>query len=368
MRIILFFLFISLAITVYTSLNRYLYKAVINNVPFIHQHLLIFRLIFILVALTPIIASILNRKEIVTGSFFFSFLGFNWLAFIFIFFAYHGIYSLIAKFTPLPLNGIVLLFFLLTSFSILVYGGYEAQQLTTTRVHVTTTKLPANIKQLKVLQYSDIHFGPTLGLDMAKMILENANLLKPDLIVFTGDMLDKNVLQRAQVIATMKKLSAPLGKYACLGNHEYIAGIKDGKKFIQQMGITLLEDQMVNINDTIYLAGANDLSAPRMGHPIKDELTYLKDKKDNLYTIFLKHQPRVNEKSVPYFDLQLSGHTHKGQIFPFYFIVKMVFPYVAGLYNITNDTLIYVNRGTGFWGPSTRFLAPPEATLFTISH
>lgn len=361
----LILVFIFIALTIYSALNYYLYKKIIKISPIKKIWLFI---PYLLLYMSPIIATILNKNEISSGSFILSYVGFNWLAFVFLFLVYHGVYDLICKWLPIPTGRKPTLSILMLCFIILVYGSFDVQSIKIENITLKTKKLPPSVKDFKILQFSDIHFGPTLGAEMAKKLLKISRKTRPDLIVFTGDLMDKNIFERMSVISIMKMMDAPYGKYACLGNHEYISGINDARKFIEQMNIVLLEDEMVSLKDVINLAGANDLSGPRFQVPLKAENTYLQNKSNERYTILLKHRPRIDTKSTPYFDLQLSGHTHQGQIFPFYFIVKIAFPYISGLYQINDNTQLYVNRGTGFWGPANRFLTPPEATLIHLHH
>jgi predicted MPP superfamily phosphohydrolase len=159
-----------------------------------------------------------------------------------------------------------------------------------------------------------------------------------------------------------------LGKYAVTGNHEFISGIEYSTDFITKCGFRLIRNSLVNVRTDLNIAGIDDPTGRRFLKTEKNihEETFMSGINPGKYTILLKHQPKINKKATRFFDLQLSGHTHGGQIFPFTLAVKLAFPYIYGLYSINDNTTLYVSRGTGTWGPPIRFLAPAEITVITL--
>ncbi|MBT4288512.1 MAG: metallophosphoesterase [Deltaproteobacteria bacterium] len=369
-----FILFIIIVITVYSFLNYYFIRKKRKSITLEALPKILLRLLLFTLFLAPIATFALSRY----GSSFFSvittFIGFSWLAFLFLFLMIHGaidiLFFIIEKFGVTLSRNIAKLIFITTmviSISILIYGRFEAQQLKLERIEIKTDKLPSNIDQLKIVQLSDVHFSSLLGVADADKLLQIINKEAPDLILSTGDLLDAGIKEPKAVIEVLKKMQAPLGKYAITGNHEYITGIETSVQFIENAGFTLLRDEVIPLKNILNLIGVEDSSANQFANvKIIPESKLFSLINPNKFTILMKHQPRVDPESIPYFDLQLSGHTHAGQIFPFTLLVKLVFPYICGLYDLTSGKKLYVSRGTGTWGPPFRFLAPPELTFITI--
>ena len=214
------------------------------------------------------------------------------------------------------------------------------------------------------MQISDIHFSNINSVRLARKIVDKINGLNPHIIVSTGDFIDRGLKEKERVAALFRNIKVPYGKYATTGNHEFYAGITESVDFIEKAGFKMLRNKGITIGDMVTIAGVDDPAAKRLGLDTsisEDEI--LKRFPEKKLTILLKHQPRINKKSVGAFDLQLSGHTHNGQIFPFTLITLIFFPYKTGLFMLGKDSHLYVSRGTGTWGPPIRFLSPPEVTL-----
>jgi len=161
----------------------------------------------------------------------------------------------------------------------------------------------------------------------------------------------------------------PYGKYAVTGNHEFHAGIGRSLAFAEEAGFTVLRGEKLEIPGLIIMAGVDDVRANRFGgHGKTSEKQLLSDLPENQFTILLKHRPLVESGSEGLFDLQLSGHTHGGQIFPFSLLIKLLYPIDKGLLPLRDGVFLYVNRGSGTWGPPMRFLVPPEVTIIDLVH
>jgi len=251
------------------------------------------------------------------------------------------------------------------------YGFFQARRKPDViEVDVPIDKLPDQLEGLRIVQISDIHVGPTIKRDFVQQITDQVNGLKPDLIALTGDLVDGSVSYLSNDVAPLADLQAPLGKFFITGNHEYYSGVEYWLKETERIGLTNLvnEHRLININGaTLTVAGVTDLEAGRMQPDHKTDPTKaLAGAPADSVKILLAHQPAsIYEASRLGVDLQLSGHTHGGQFKPFHLAVKQAHPYVAGLHN-HNGTWIYVNVGTGYWGPPLRLGIPNEITVLRL--
>lgn len=243
--------------------------------------------------------------------------------------------------------------------------GRLAPKLERVRIPLKNLKTPLN-----AVQISDLHIGGLIEENVVREIVQQVNALKPDFIVLTGDIIDTEVARVPKAMAELARLNAPLGVYFVTGNHEYFHDIQPLLENLKSSGIRVLENECVPLmknNEAILnLAGVYDLFGRRIGVLEPDLEQALKNRIESQPLILLAHQPKfaLEVQSSHRVDLILSGHTHGGQIFPFRFLVKLEQPYLAGLYQHSPTTQIYVNRGTGFWGPPMRILARAEITYF----
>ena len=159
------------------------------------------------------------------------------------------------------------------------------------------------------------------------------------------------------------------GKFAITGNHEFYAGLNRALAFTEKAGFTILRGEGKTVSNFLNVAGVDD---PARGSYSQDgavsEKVLLEKLPREKFTLFLKHQPVISSDSLEMFDLQLSGHSHKGQIFPFNLVTKLYYRMHTGLSKINGNTLLYVSRGSGTWGPPVRFLSPPEVTVIDITY
>jgi predicted MPP superfamily phosphohydrolase len=245
---------------------------------------------------------------------------------------------------------------------LVVYGYFEASQIIVERQVIQTEKLPADVNSIRIVQISDIHLGILNRDKSLAKIMDAVKNLSPDLLVCTGDLVDgsmKNLMHLSEII---KAVQPPYGKYSVTGNHEYYAGLDHSLEFMEKAGFELLRGRVKMVGKMINVAGIDDGGHFRKA-PQDNTLDGIQN---NLFTLYLKHRPEISENSLGKFDLQLSGHTHNGQIFPFNYLVMLEFPFIRGYYRLQNGSALYVNRGSGTWGPPIRFLSPPEITLIEI--
>ncbi len=252
-----------------------------------------------------------------------------------------------------------------------LYGLYEARRRPRiVNVTVPVKDLPDDLEGFKIVQITDIHVGPTIKRDYVQTIVDETNILEPDMIVFTGDIADGTVATLRDDVAPLVELSAPCGSYFVTGNHEYYMGVEDWIKEIKQLGFKVLlnEHKIIEYGSgRILLAGVTDYEAGRFisSHTSSPE-TALKGAPANHAKILLAHQPlSIFEAARVGFDLQISGHTHGGQYYPWNYLVGIQHPYVSGLH-LHEKTWIYVSRGCGYWGPPIRIGQPSEITMITL--
>ncbi|MBW6488925.1 metallophosphoesterase [Sulfurimonas sp.] len=238
---------------------------------------------------------------------------------------------------------------------------------------VKIEKVDVEIKNLKesykIVQLSDLHIGGLIDKKFIEDIVQKVNALNPDIVVITGDLIDVDVLSAKGQLDELAKLNSKHGTFFIVGNHEYFHNIEKIITAVKSLGIRVLENENVYIGEDgkgFNLAGVNDVMGYRTKTYIPDLNKALNGKKESP-TLLLAHQPLFIHEVYDGVDLMLSGHTHGGQLFPFRFLVKLQQPYISGLYQHNKNLQIYVNKGTGFWGPPMRLGASSEITEIVIS-
>jgi hypothetical protein len=244
----------------------------------------------------------------------------------------------------------------------------EAQEIRLTTVEVSTRRLPPGSAPIRIVQLSDLHLGINTGLRRLERAAQLVRDARPDLLVSTGDLSDSRVEYFPELAAVLHDLEAPLGKLAITGNHEFYLGIEDATAFHQAAGFRLLRGEAVTVGPGLCVAGVDDPAGQGLHVPcFLDERAVLPQAGSGRLTVLLKHRPVVDSASVGRFDVQLSGHTHGGQIFPFHIFTYLTFKFVTGLHALPGgESWIYVSRGLGTWGPPMRLGAPPEVTLIIL--
>jgi predicted MPP superfamily phosphohydrolase len=238
------------------------------------------------------------------------------------------------------------------------------------RIEIELLRWPRGLDGFRLVQISDIHVGPILGRPFAEDLVTRVNALGPDLIAVTGDLVDGSVAKLADEVAPFARLRAPHGVYFVTGNHDYFSGADEWAGLVASMGIRVLRNERVQIGagaDAFDLAGVEDHHAHWVtGGPGEDLPRALDGRDPSRCVVLLAHDPgSFREAAELGVDLQLSGHTHGGQIWPFMYLVRIFVRHVAGLYRVGASQL-YVSRGTGFWGPPMRLFAPAEITEIAL--
>jgi predicted MPP superfamily phosphohydrolase len=247
------------------------------------------------------------------------------------------------------------------------YGFFEARQIRTERVEIRSAKIPAAAGKIRIVQISDVHVGVLVRGGRLAAMLRKVREESPDLLVATGDLVDGQLDSMAEAAAQFQEIRPRYGKFAVTGNHEFYAGIDAALDFITRSGFKILRGEVATVAGALDLAGVDDptIRLPGVRGGLSDREVLARGG-GGRFAILLKHQPIVETDAPGAFDLQLSGHTHKGQIFPFNLITGRFFRYHSGNYRLGNDTLLHVSRGTGTWGPPIRFLSPPEITVIDL--
>lgn len=241
---------------------------------------------------------------------------------------------------------------------VLVYGFINAHIIRVRTFDITIAKEAGKRKTLNIVMASDIHLSSIIGRSRIKSIVEKINSLSPDLVLLPGNIVDGdlNPVIHQNLGESLRQIRAPLGVFAITGNHEYIGGVERACKYITDHGVKMLRDTSVFVDESFYIVGREDRSA-RKRRPLKE----LMENVDTKYPVILMdHQPfHLDEAEANGIDLQLSGHTHHGQMWPFNYITDMVYELAYG-YLVKGSTHIYVSSGVGTWGPPLRIGADPE--------
>lgn len=255
-----------------------------------------------------------------------------------------------------------------TALGTTAYGLHEAAMPTVTPVTVTSTQLPEGFDGLRVALVTDLHVGPVRDASFTQRVVDEVNAQRPDVVVLGGDLVDGKVSQVSDALAPLADLEAPLGVFAVSGNHEFISQEADAwLTHWETLGITVLRNENVALrrqSDTIRIAGVHDETGT--GADAADVDGALGSAPPGGFTILVAHQPRqALDAQGRGIDLQLSGHTHGGQVWPFRYAVRLQQPVIDGL-QMVGDVPVLTSRGAGAWGPPVRVLAPPEIPLITL--
>jgi predicted MPP superfamily phosphohydrolase len=261
----------------------------------------------------------------------------------------------------------------LVSVVLLAWGHHEAMRVSRVReVDVTIPRLGPGLDGLKVALITDTHYGPIDRSRWSRGITEVVNSLDADIVAHTGDIADGLVEQRLEMAAPLGDIRARFARVYVTGNHEYHSGAQGWVEHMEHLGWETLHNRHLVVTrggDSLVVAGVDDRTAGGSGLPghRTDHEAALAGADPDLPVLLLAHQPQQIKDAVAHgIDLQLSGHTHGGQMWPFHYLVLTDQPSLQGLSRHSERTQLYTSRGTGFWGPPFRIFAPSEITLLTL--
>ena len=375
-------LFLFIYLSIYSGVHLYAFLKLKRGFALGLPAYLILAIFMILMVVAPIVVRISERHGYEALARGLAYIGFTWMGLLFIFISvsfffdiYRLLHFLARMLTRSPLEDFTLslrnfcTLAILFSFAVVIYGYFEALHIRTEHVTVKTSKIPEKIGRFRVVQISDVHLGLIVGKSRLKRILRKVKDARPDILVSTGDLVDGQMDDLEMLTDMFQNIPTQYGKFAITGNHEFYAGLDRALAVTEKAGFTILRGEGLTVSDLINVAGVDDPARKRyVPDRAVSEKALLEKMPKEKFTLFLKHQPVISSESLGMFDLQLSGHTHKGQIFPFNLVTKLYYPMHTGLSKVNGNALLYVSRGSGTWGPPVRFLSPPEVTVIDITY
>ncbi len=374
-------IFFGIVFSVYGLLNFYILRRGLSVIPESYKSLFLVSGVFIVISFFA--GRFLERVWISIVSDLLIWIGSIWIAFMVYFFLLLLIIDLLRL-----INLIIPLFpsflthnlektkrltalVVLILVTIIVVGGFiNTKMIVTKTYNLKIKKNAGELKSLNMVMASDLHLGTILGKSFLYNIVNKINELKPDIILLAGDIFDEDLAAviKNNIGEELNRLKSKYGVFAITGNHEYIGGVEAASKYLLAHNINLLRDKHEMIDSSFYVVGREDRSSRQFAGKQRKNLKELIDGVDKSYPVILMdHQPfRLNEAVDNGIDLQLSGHTHNGQLWPFNYIIEKIYDLGWG-YKINGNTHYYVSCGVGGWGPPIRTGSRPEIIDFKIN-
>jgi uncharacterized protein len=374
--------FLLVYLTIYCLAHGYAFHRITKAFPPGKMTLIGSVLFMAVMVATPILVRLAEQRGFEMGARVLSYTGYSWMGLLFLLVVVMGVVDIIhgiimgAKamaLLPPAWNWVsprrLMIIQIVLVLAIYGYGLFEARDIRLERVEIVSPKIPASPGRLRIVQISDVHLGLIVREGRLRRILAKIEEAHPDILVSTGDLVDGQLNHITKEAAMLAGITPALGKFAITGNHEFYAGLQNALDFTSQAGFIMLRQQGTG-RGGVNFVGVDDhaLNGRGTGAAPSRESDILLAQPSHSFTILLKHRPVIDPGSLGHFDLQLSGHTHKGQIFPFNLLTWLAFPHRSGHLIRLDRGLLYVSRGTGTWGPPIRFLAPPEVTIIDLIH
>ena len=356
--------FLLIYFTIYGAIHSYFFWKVSAAFPGLGGYRIPLGGFLVWMTLSPLLVHVLDRRGYVRSASVLGRSAYVWMAVVFWFCvlglsadAWNLVVGAIAAAAPaasaalVPCQaGLAVIAGIITVASCL--GLAQAGNIRLRRFTVEVPHWPAGTQPITLAQISDLHLGVhTGGRRLAKAIrlIEQA---RPDVLVSTGDLVDSPLRNVESLAGLLRSVKPPLGKFAVLGNHEFYCGVPNSLAFLELGEFRVLRSQGVTLAQRLRIVGVDDPAGIHVGQETyTDEDAVLPPGRDALATVLLKHQPGVSGASLGRFDLQLSGHTHGGQVFPFHLIIALIYRFYHGWHELGEGASLYVSRGTGTWGP-----------------
>lgn len=365
-----FLIFVSIVLLIYSSVNYYIFIRGLQAIPKDSSFRTYYIVLFIIAASSLWIGRILENFMLNKVTEIFVWIGSFWLAFMLYFFLFVILFDLIRLtdhfFGILPkfISGnyekakiISLIGTIVITTGIIIYGHINFLNPRILTLEITLPKKDSKLNTLNIAAASDIHLGTIVGKKQLDKFVQMTNSLNPDIILLPGDIFDEDIgpIIKNNLGDDLQKLNAKYGVYAVTGNHEYIGGVEPAVDYLEKHGINVIRDEAVLIDSSFYLVGREDRSVGQFANQKRKELSEIAKTIDkNLPAILLDHQPfQLNLARENGIDLQLSGHTHHGQLWPLNYITSMIYEISWG-YKKIEDTHYYVSSGFAGWGPPVR--------------
>ncbi len=368
-----FLLFATIFLTVFSLMSLYINKRFINKLDIKKDYKIALKLVLIL-NLLGVLAYVLFRHYPVVPNFIYFIFSIP-IGIIFILFTTTVFYELFSFLLKVGVKNTKRREFFKKSLdigavsvavTINAKAMYNAKNIQTQEVQIKLKNLK---KEYKIVQLSDVHIGGLIDKEFITSLVKRVNSYQADLVVITGDLIDTKIEYAKEAVNELQNLKSTYGTFFVVGNHEYFHNIEVLMDYLSSLGIKVLQNENYYIgekNGGFNLAGVYDVHGYRVGAYKPDIKKALQNLNSTSPTILLAHQPKFIYEVPKEVDLVLSGHTHGGQIFPFNLLVKLDQPYVKGLHQHNEHTQIYINKGTGFWGPPMRLGASSEITIIYL--
>lgn len=365
-----FVIFISIVFLVYASLNYYIFARGLQALPKGSPLRTYYIILFILIALSFLAGRILENFMLNTFTDVLVWIGSFWLAFILYFFLFavlfdvlrllnhfFGIFPSFISQNYEKAKLISLISVIIITSTTVIFGYINFLNPRTLNLNITMPKKSSKLSSLNIVVASDIHLGTIVGKKQLNEFVEKANALNPDIILLPGDIFDEDIgpIIKNNLGEDLEKLKAKYGVYAVTGNHEYIGGVEPAVEYMEKHGIDIIRDEAILIDSSFYIVGREDRSINQFSGTKRKELSEItKDIDKNYPAILMDHQPfELNLARENGIDLQLSGHTHHGQLWPLNYITSAIYEISWG-YKKIGDTHYYVSSGYAGWGPPVR--------------
>ena len=366
--------FFGIVFLIYGLINFYIIKRGLSVIP--QEYKSFFLIVIIFIVLSYIAGRFLEKAFPSFVSTLLIWIGSFWIAFMFYFFLaliVIDLFRLVNHFLPffpsfmikdpLKVRRTVAITVVILVFITVAGGFINARNIVVRNYKIYIDKRTKNLKSLRIAMASDIHLGTILGKSFMEKVADKINSLHPDIILLAGDIIDEDIapVLNDNMGEALMKLKSRFGTYAITGNHEYIGGVEAASKYLRQHGITMLRDSVAEIDSSFYIIGREDRSARQFAHKQRKDLKELLSGVDkSLPLILMDHQPFGLSDAYDYnIDLQLSGHTHNGQLWPLNYLISKIYELGWG-YMVRGKTHYYVSCGVGGWGPPIRTGSQPE--------